>query len=123
MPLGGAFASGASEGANVLWELVENASVSSQAEQTQTINTPTAIWARILRPEVSDMTPDAARFFLKLSFEKKDLDRMQELAVKNQDGGLTAEELEELKNYRQIGLELDMLRAKARRAIDAPSNA
>jgi uncharacterized protein YnzC (UPF0291/DUF896 family) len=63
------------------------------------------------------MSPEAARFFLNLAFDQRDLDRMHELTVKNQDGMLTAEEAEELKNYRQIGLELDLLRAKARCAI------
>jgi len=59
------------------------------------------------------MTPEAARFFLKLSFDQHDLDRMQELAVRNQEGKLTSDEQDELKNYRQVGLQLDLLRAKA----------
>ena len=86
-------------------------------QPTRTPNTPAAIWKRLLRPDHDDMSPEAARFFLKLAFEQQDLDRMHELAVKNQAGKLTAEEQEELKNYRQVGLELDFLRARAHRAI------
>jgi hypothetical protein len=84
---------------------------------THTPNTPAAIWNRLLRPDQDDMSVEAARFFLKLAFDQQDLDRMQTLAAKNQEGELTAEEQEELNNYRQIGLELDLLHAKARRAI------
>ena len=92
-------------------------------QQTNTQNTPAAIWNRILRLEEDDMSPEAARFFLKLAFDQQDLDRMHALAVKNQAGKLTPEEQEELKNYRQVGLELDFLRAKARRAVQPPSQA
>jgi hypothetical protein len=80
---------------------------------THTANTPGAIWTRLLKPDHGDMSAEAARFFLNLSFDQHDLDRMQELATKNQEGKLTAEEQDELMNYRQVGLELDLLRAKA----------
>jgi len=68
------------------------------------------------------MSPEAASFFLKLTFDQQDLDRMHELAVKNQAGNLTIDEQKELNAYRQIGLELDLLRAKARRALMEPAN-
>ena len=42
---------------------------------------------------------------------------MHDLAVRNQAWDLTPAEQEELKTYRQVGLELDLLRAKARRAV------
>jgi uncharacterized protein YnzC (UPF0291/DUF896 family) len=80
--------------------------------------TPSAIWTRLLRPDRADgLTPEAARFFLGLAFDQRDLDRMHTLAVKNQAGELTPAERDELKNYRQVGLELDLLRAKARHAL------
>jgi hypothetical protein len=88
---------------------------------TNTPNTPAAIWTRLIRPERKDMAPEAARFFLELEFDQQDLDRMHELTVKNQEGELAASEIEELQNYRQIGLELDFLRAKARNAIGLPA--
>jgi hypothetical protein len=84
---------------------------------TETNSTPAAIWNRLLRPDQGTMSPEAARFFLKLAFDPHDLDRMQALAARNQAGDLSPEEHEELMHYRQVGLELDLLRAKARRAI------
>ena len=63
------------------------------------------------------MSPEAARFFLELSFDQHDLERMEDLVLRNQEGKLTPDEEDELKNYRQVGLQLDLLRAKAIRAL------
>lgn len=76
-----------------------------------------AIWERVIHPERGDLPADAARFFLNLEFEAEDLQRMHELAVKGQAGELTADEAEVLRNYRQIGLQIDVLRSKARLAM------
>lgn len=77
----------------------------------------TAIWSRVIHPERADMPAEAARYFLSLAFDQADLDRMHDLAVRNQQGDLSAEELEALKNFRQIGLQIDLLRSKARLAL------
>jgi hypothetical protein len=87
---------------------------------TDTHVTPGAIWNRLLRPERNDMSPEAARYFLKLAFDQQDLDRMHELTDKNQAGDLSADERDELNAYRRIGLELDLLQAKASRAVNSP---
>jgi len=76
-----------------------------------------AIWDRVIHPDRGDLTPAAAEFFLNLSFDQDDLDRMHELAVKGQEGTLSTEESEALRNYRQIGLQIDLLRSKARLTI------
>jgi hypothetical protein len=89
---------------------------------TENAATPSAIWTRLLRPDRNDMPPEAARYFLNLAFDQQDLDRMHALAVKNQDGELTGEERDQLTAYRQIGLELDLLRAKARLAVQDRTN-
>jgi hypothetical protein len=47
---------------------------------------------------------------------------MHELAVKGQTGELTLEEAETLHNYRQVGLQIDLLRSKARLAIQRGPN-
>jgi hypothetical protein len=73
-----------------------------------------AIWERVIHPDRGDLPADAARFFLNLSFEQNDLDRIHELAAKNQAGALAGGEAEALRNYRQIGLQIDLLRSKAR---------
>jgi hypothetical protein len=79
-----------------------------------------AIWARVIHPDRADMPPEAARYFLSLAFDQADVDRIHDLAVRNQQGDLSAEELEALKNFRQIGLQIDLLRSKARLALRAP---
>jgi uncharacterized protein YnzC (UPF0291/DUF896 family) len=81
------------------------------------MTTTALIWNRLLRPDHGDMPPEAARFFLHLAFDQQDLDRMHELTVKNQERGLTPEEQDELRTYRQVGLQLDLLRAKARLSL------
>ena len=73
-----------------------------------------AIWERVIHPERGDLPHEAAQFFLNLSFEADDLNRLHELAVKGQNGELTPDEVETLRNYRQIGLQIDLLRSKAR---------
>ena len=49
----------------------------------------TAILSRLIRPEDDNLTPPAAEAWLTIRFEQRDLDRMHELAVKNQDDKLT----------------------------------
>ena len=73
-----------------------------------------AIWERVIHPDRGDLPADAARFFLGLSFDASDLERMHELVAKNQQSALDADEAEALRNYRQIGLAIDLLRSKAR---------
>jgi hypothetical protein len=77
----------------------------------------TAIWSRVIHPDRGDMPPEAARYFLSLAFERADLDRMHDLAVRNQQGNLSPEETDELRNFRQVGLQIDLLRSKARLAL------
>jgi hypothetical protein len=83
----------------------------------ETVNTEAAILARILEPEQPLLAPEAARVFLALRFPQSDLDRMHELAIKNQDGELTEAEQLELEAYRCVCGYLDLLSAKARLAL------
>ena len=80
-------------------------------------DTTAAIWSRLIRPDEGDMAPEAARFFLRLSFGPQDLQRMHDLAARHQDGTLSSAEQEELRSYRQVGLQVDLLRAKARLSL------
>jgi hypothetical protein len=77
----------------------------------------TAIWERRIHPIRGDLPLDAARFFMNLAFDQHDLDRMHELVLKNQEGALADDEVEALRNFRQIGLQIDLLRSKARQVI------
>ena len=76
-----------------------------------------AIWTRVIQPDETDMSPGVARYFLKMDFRKRDRDRMHELAVKNQQGKLKADEVIELQYYRDAALQLDLIRAKARHSL------
>src|SRR5438270_588935 len=76
-----------------------------------------SVLSRVIRPERDDLSAAAARSLLKLAFEPADLERMHELAVKNQQGELSREEEVELADYRQAGLLLDLLQAKARLSL------
>jgi hypothetical protein len=79
--------------------------------------TETAIWERIIQPGNANLSPDAARFFLSLAFADDDLRRMHDLVQRQQSQDLTEDEQEELAAYRQVGLQLDLLRSKARRSM------
>jgi hypothetical protein len=76
-----------------------------------------SVLSRVIRPDRSDLSAEAARSILKLTFEQQDLDRMHDLAVRNQEGGLSRGEQEELADYRQAGLVLDLLKSKARLSL------
>jgi hypothetical protein len=80
-------------------------------------NHEAAILARVIQPDRDDFSPGAARAILKFTFPQADRDRMHELAIKNQEGRLTAQEEQELASYRRVGRLLDLLGAKARLAL------
>lgn len=80
-------------------------------------STEAAILSRMLKPERDDLSPEAARSFLKLEFDPEDLSRMHELALRAQAGCLTAGEGSELESYRRIGRLLEVMRSKARRSL------
>jgi hypothetical protein len=82
--------------------------------------TQLAIWERIIRPEQGNLPPEVARYFLTLSFGAPDLKRMHELAGEGQEGTLRPDEQEELRNYRQVGWQIDLLHSMARRTLSSP---
>jgi uncharacterized protein YnzC (UPF0291/DUF896 family) len=80
-------------------------------------NTETAIWERVIDPNEDDLSPEAARFLLRLDFGEPDHARMEELAQKSNDGTLTADERLELQNYVRIGNVLALMQSKARLSL------
>ena len=80
------------------------------------------IWTRLLRPDEGGMAPEAARYFLGLRFDPEDQRRMHELAERHQAGELAPHEAAELAGYRRVGLQLDLLRSKARLSISHERN-
>jgi len=73
-----------------------------------------AILSRLISTENDIVTPAAAEGWLGIKFEQRELDRMHELAVRNQDGLLTPRERTEMENYRSVGFLLDLMHSKAR---------
>ena len=86
--------------------------------QGVTGSTEAAILARMLHPEKADLPDDAAQALLRLlQFDQADLDRMHELAVKNQDDLLIPSEKAELENYLRVSYFIDLMHAKARLSL------
>jgi hypothetical protein len=81
---------------------------------TATPTSEAAIWQRVIQPEQDDLSAEAARALLRLRFQQQDLDRMHQLAVKNQEDVVTEPERADLETYRRVGLVVDLLQAKAR---------
>ena len=73
-----------------------------------------AIWERVFVPDPRHITPDQARYLLEVRFSKADLDRINELSAKADDGTLEAEEKVELERYVHVGHLLSILKAKIR---------
>ena len=76
--------------------------------------TAETIWERLIEPEDSQMTSEAARYLLTLKFPQADIERMNGLAAKARQGALTKEEDDELEEYLRVGNRLSILKSKAR---------
>jgi hypothetical protein len=76
-----------------------------------------AIFGRLLSNAKGEMSPSLARYVLTLGFGDEDQARMRDLAARNQDGTLSAEEQEELRSYVKAGHLLALLHSKARKAL------
>jgi hypothetical protein len=77
----------------------------------------TAILSRLIRPDESNLPAAAAEAWLSVRFESHDLDRIHELATKNQNDTLTPDERAEMENYLRVSSFLDLMHAKARRSL------
>jgi hypothetical protein len=77
------------------------------------------IWGRIIRPEVGDLSPAAARELLRLHLADDDAARVRELSSKANAGTLNTNEERELDYYLNVGRALEFLKAKARLSLRA----
>lgn len=84
---------------------------------TQTAVTEVEIWNRTIRPDVGDLSKDAAREFLRLHLAGDDRARVRELSAKANEGALTPEEARELDHYLSVGRALEFIKAKARLSL------
>ncbi len=79
--------------------------------------TSTTIWANIIEPDEADLSPEVARYILRMDFRRKDHQRMARLAGKASQGTLTVAEHEELAEYVRVGHQLAMMQSKARQSL------
>ncbi len=79
--------------------------------------TEAEIWSRTIRPGIGDLSPEAAREWLRLRISDGDADRVRELSEKAHVGQLTAAEERELDNYLNVSRTLEFLKAKARLSL------
>ena len=75
------------------------------------------IFARLIKADDGDLSGELARYILTLGFGEDDQARMRDLAARNQEGGLSSEEQEELRNYVRGGHLLALLQSKARKSL------
>lgn len=75
-----------------------------------------AIMARLLRRD-DNLTPEAARALLEIRFDRDELDRIHDLITRNQDDALTPDERADLEGYLRVSSFLDLIHARARRAL------
>jgi hypothetical protein len=67
-----------------------------------------------------EIPPEAAHYLLGLGFPQRDIDRMNTLAQKAQQGTLTPAEKVEIESYCEANDLLGLLQSKARRALGKP---
>jgi hypothetical protein len=87
------------------------------AEKLRNDTSEAAIFARLWDSPEHGLTRALARHVLKLSFAAQDLQRMHQLARKNQAGILSDEEREALDNYVIVGDLIAILQSKARKLL------
>jgi hypothetical protein len=78
-----------------------------------------AILSRLFLNGDRGVRRDFARHILELGFTEEDKARMHELAIKNQEGEITGDELRELDDYVRAGDLLAILKLRARRLLKA----
>jgi hypothetical protein len=76
-----------------------------------------AIFARVWESGADGFSPEIARHVLGLEFCPADKARMHELAEKNQEGRISAGELEELDHYVKVADLLALLQSRARKVL------
>jgi ferric-dicitrate binding protein FerR (iron transport regulator) len=80
------------------------------------------ILQRAAPPTSLPLPPEAANWLLQFSFSADDRARMKELVQLHNEGRLNGEAVEELENYRRVALLLDLVHARALRAINEKRN-
>jgi hypothetical protein len=72
----------------------------------------------IVGPDRPGLSPEVARFLLKLKFSDKSAMQIRRLLQKNNRGAVDAQERLLLERYLRVGQFLDLLQAKAKLSLD-----
>jgi hypothetical protein len=81
------------------------------------------ILEQVIAPRTADLTSEAARALLKLSFDGRTTTRIRQLLRRNNRGGITAGDRMTLEKYLRVGQLLDLLHAKARLSLKETAHA
>ena len=75
------------------------------------------ILTRVIVPDEASLEKQVAKAVLTLGFKTEDWQRMDELARKAREGGLSADERLEADSYERVGHFLSLLKSKARQSL------
>ena len=87
------------------------------SSQAVTPNSEATILARLIQSQDQGLAPEVARYLLAFAFQPRDVERMNELAARAQDGDLNAEERAELESYLHVSNLLAVMQSKARQFL------
>ena len=87
-----------------------------------TVLTETEILEQVLEPNGTGLSAEAARALLGFRFKESAVARINDLAEKNRQGTLTPTERALLERYQRVGNFLNLIHAKARCALSAPTS-
>ena len=82
-------------------------------------NSQAEIFGRAIDCHLDDLSPDVARFILSLELAADDERRMNELGEHARQGQLAAAEETELEEFRRCGRLIELLKLKARKALQS----
>jgi hypothetical protein len=89
---------------------------------TMTLDTESEILEQVLEPDFGGMSPVAAQELLRFQFNAAAIARINELAEKNRRGTIISHERALLERCQRVGNFLNLIHAKARRALAESTN-
>jgi hypothetical protein len=80
-----------------------------------------ALWRRLVEPDWDALTPDVARYLLRIEFTDDERDRVSELSAKARAGSLSEPEGRELDSFIRAANTLTIWHAKAQQFLNQSS--
>lgn len=85
--------------------------------------TESEILADVIAPDQGDLAAEVAQSVLRWKFTDRALARMNDLADRNNNGTITAQERQDLEKYLRVGNLVNLLQAKARLSLNSAGQA